>query len=176
MKFAGYGSFALDSPDFASDLDRFEKLFTKLAVTHEEHARHEDLILFPSIESFWPGAPPLRSAGAEHQRDHADSHALRHSLDVLKSADEPAERKAVALENLKLLTVSFTKHVVEHIDNEEDNLSGYQRKPHGCKLQKDLVKRMWEITPADRWRAYVDLLMNNVPLHQYRLAFLKSLL
>jgi hypothetical protein len=42
-------------------------------------------------------------------------------------------------------------------------------------LMKEVSRRVWEITPANRWEVIVPYMVNNLPRHEQRVRYLKVL-
>jgi hypothetical protein len=171
----GFSSFDPADPAFDSALQRFGALFDQLALTLETHAAHEETVLFPSIMDFYPGATPLSDASHQHEEELNRVREMRSALATLRTAGSPADARAAAVQTLKRLIPEFATHLHAHIDHEEDNLRPLQIKPHNLVLQRQIIKRCYNMTPGSTWRVYIPFVINTVPQHPYRLAFLKAL-
>ena len=84
------------------------------------------------------------------------------------------ERKKI-LPKLQEDFKEFFGHFLEHIHGEEDDLQPIGRKYMPLELQKQMARECFKLTPAENWEIILPYLVNNMPRHQQRVRYLKSL-
>jgi len=165
---------ALNAVDLAKPetVHRFAALYRQFAVLHEEHAKHEEQVIFKAFNDFFHG----------HAQQWNDDHAADAVLlakwsgmlnEVLGDAD--GEVKAAHMSALRSDLPRFLEHFLEHLKGEEEHLNPVGRKYVPLALQKELTRKVWDITDATRWEVIVPYIINNLPRHQQRTRYLKVL-
>eukprot|EP01090_Pellita_catalonica_P019669 TRINITY_DN676_c0_g2_i1.p1 TRINITY_DN676_c0_g2~~TRINITY_DN676_c0_g2_i1.p1 ORF type:complete len:433 (+),score=52.77 TRINITY_DN676_c0_g2_i1:187-1485(+) len=147
----------------------FAKNFLKLAMAHEEHAAYEDEDLFPLLEEYFPGVNA--HAGDEHKRDHRMFQNYSKIAKAILADDSSADISSVASE-----IPNIAAAMEEHMDFEEIHLSPIVRKYVPIKLQKRMVKRMWERTSREKWDVILPWLINSNEILPRRVKLLKGLI
>lgn len=151
---------------FAAHLNRF-------CVLHEEHSKHEDQVIFKTFNDFFP--EHARKWNDDHEEDHKKLEEWSKLANtVLNTRLDTAERKQ-ALDDLRDDLPAFFDHFEEHLRGEEDNLQPIGRKHLPLAVMKDISRKVWEMTPADRWEIIVPFIINNMPRHMQRVRYLKVL-
>lgn len=151
---------------------RFAALYRQFAVLHEEHAKHEEQVIFKAFNDLFHG----------HAQQWNDDHAADAALlakwsgmlnELLGEAD--GEAKAAHVSALRSELPRFLEHFLEHLKGEEENLNPVGRKYVPLALQKELTRKVWELTDATRWEVIIPYIVNNLPRHQQRTRYLKVL-
>ena len=64
--------------------------------------------------------------------------------------------------------------LVAHLDYEEEQLQPASTKNLPFKLQKQMVRKIWEHTPSETWAVLVPFILNNQAIHMRRVMFLRG--
>ena len=151
----------------------FAAHFNRFCILHEEHAKHEDKIIFKTFNDYFP----------EHARKYNEDHAADHikleewrilANRLLDNGLAVADRKA-ALDALRKDLPAFFEHFKEHLRGEEDNLQPIARKFLPIAVMKEISCKVWQLTPASKWEVIVPFIVNNLPRHPQRVRYLKVL-
>jgi hemerythrin-like domain-containing protein len=155
---------------------KFSAEFAKFAILHHEHAAHEDKVIFREFERYFP----------DHAKEYLDDHEADRVFlaDVedrikvlLDSNGEGAQDEAIAaLDFLRNKIPPFLDHFAAHLDGEEANMNPIGRKHIPLAVQKALVKRVWDLTPAKSWAVIIPYVLENLPRLPMRTKFVKALL
>ena len=155
------------------NIDLFAAHFNRFCVLHEEHAKHEDEVIFKTFNDFFP----------EHARKYNDDHTEDHQklqewcILANKLLDKvlPTEERKQALDELRGALPAFFEHFEEHLRGEEDNLQPIGRKYLNLAIMKEISRKVWELTPAKRWEVIIPFIVTNLPRHMQRVRYLKVL-
>mmetsp|Transcript_21528 Transcript_21528/g.27838 ORF Transcript_21528/g.27838 Transcript_21528/m.27838 type:complete len:536 (+) Transcript_21528:133-1740(+) len=160
-----------ESAEAKENLGLFAAHFNRFCIVHEEHAKHEDIIIFKTFNDFFP----------EHAKKWNDDHAediiklenwRRLANNTLDGSLDVAGRKA-ALDELRADLPSFFEHFEEHLKGEENHLNPIGRKYLPMSLMVDMNRKVWEITDAKRWEIIVPFIILGLPRHPQRVRYLK---
>ena len=154
--------------------------FDKFAILHHEHAEHEDSVVFREFERYFPDH--ARQWLDDHEQDRIFLADIRKKLVDLQAFTAGADG-AVGEEDAKAIVSElqskippFLEHFHEHLAGEEANLNPIGRKHIPLAVQKQLVKRLWEVTPAKAWAVIIPYVLENLPFIPQRKRFVKALL
>lgn len=153
--------------------------FEKFAVLHHEHAAHEDQVIFREFERFFPDH--CKEWLDDHEEDRVFLAEVKQKLDVLvtftgdAAAGSEAELKA-AQDFLQTKLPPFFEHFAKHLLGEEENVNPIGRKHVPLAVQKALVTRVWDLTPAKNWAIIIPFVLENLPRLPQRTLFVKALL
>lgn len=150
----------------------FVRLFNLLNLTHTEHAKHEDDIVFPAMNSFFPGA--TETADREHIQGHDEFTSIITVLDLLQQ-QQSAESTENLIKQLETEVPIALKHFDDHMDYEEIHLQSIGRKHFPLQLHIQLLREIFNSTDAKIWSVILPFLITNEPLHGYRVRMLKTL-
>lgn len=164
----------LNSKEMQENLRMFAVHLNRFSILHEEHSRHEDDIIFKEFNNWFH----------EHARKYNDDHTEFHvtmadaekNANILLDESAPEATRKEALETLRKILPPFFEHFEEHLKGEEDNLNPIGKKHLPIAIQKDISRRVWEITSADRWEIIIPYIIENLPRHPQRIRYLKVLL
>jgi len=163
-----------DSDQAKENLGLFAAHFNRFTVVHEEHAKHEDLVIFKTFNDYFP----------DHAKTWNDDHAddieklkvwRKLANDTLDTSLGVADRKA-AWDALKAELPPFFEHFEEHLRGEEDNLNPIGRKYLPIALMIQMSRKVWEITDATKWEIIIPFIITGLPRHPMRIRYLKVLL
>jgi tellurite resistance protein TehA-like permease len=162
-----------DSDAGKQKINLFATHFNRFRILHEEHAKHEDEVIFKTFNDFFT------DHAKKYNEDHAEDHVkiakwcgLANSLLDVKLVLE--DRKA-AFKELKSDLVLFFDHFADHMLGEEDNLNPIGRKHIPMELMKQISREVWLKTSADRWEIIVPFIIENLPRHMQRVRYLQVL-
>lgn len=151
----------------------FAAHLNQLIVLHEEHSCHEDKVIFKLFNDLFP------EHGLKYNEDHADDHKVlakfSMTANVLLDEDSTIRNRQGAMDFLKAELPTWFEHLKDHLQGEEDNLQPIGKKYVPLALMKEVSRRVWEITPANRWEVIVPYIVNNLPRHEQRVRYLKVL-
>jgi len=146
-----------------------------LKIVMEEHAKHEETVLFPQFRSWFPGVTGF--ADDEHDRDHAHINELSGVIERVQRLATSGD-EAGALEAAKGLEVTMNRiaeNLISHMGGEEAHLNGIGRKYFPTKLQKECIQKVWHSTPVSTWAIILPFLIKNNYLHKRRVRAIKCL-
>jgi tellurite resistance protein TehA-like permease/glutaredoxin len=163
-----------DTSDAARDnLAMFAAHFNRLRIVHDEHSKHEDEVIFKEFNDWFS-----RHA-KQYNDDHEDFHAkIAHFKNVANSllnTSLPLEHRQFALATLNRELPPFLDYFMDHLQGEEDNLNPIGRKHLPLQVQKEISRKVFEITPAEDWEVIIPFVVNNLPRHDQRVRYLKVL-
>ncbi len=105
--------------------------------------------------------------------DHEEQHGLIHRID---DAVKAATKGAAAAGGLVSLIEEYATVFEKHLRGEEDHAQGMPRKYLPIEVHKQILRACWEMTPAETWRDYIPFVLNNLPMLQQRVRFIKTFL
>lgn len=162
-----------DTKIMEENIGLFAANFNYFCIVHEEHAKHEDEVIFKTFNDYF----------ADHAAKYNDDHAQDHELlkkwraaanKLLNKNLLKAERQA-ALNMLRDELPPFFDDFLEHLRGEEDNLQPIGRKYLPLAVMKQISRQVWEITPASQWEIILPWIIHNLPRHPQRVRYLKVL-
>jgi len=151
----------------------FAASFYEFMVLHEEHAKHEDEVIFKTFNDFW--AEHGKKWNDDHDADHKLIDSWKVLVNTILHPQGGADQKQSAIQQLQRDMPPFVEHFLEHLQGEEDHLNPVGKRYLPLELQKQISRRVWEITPAERWEVIVPYLVNNLPRNPQRVRYLKTL-
>ncbi|KAA8499144.1 S-type anion channel SLAH3 [Porphyridium purpureum] len=144
-------------------------------VIHDEHSKAEDKVIFKEFNDWFPAV--AQRWNMDHDDDHKVIAEMRSKIlrlmDMTKRGDSSGDDAVQLAESIRRDIPAFIDHMNEHLRGEEDHLNPVGRKHIPLALQKLLVERVWDMTPADRWAEYIPWIVNGLPLHGQRVRFTK---
>jgi tellurite resistance protein TehA-like permease/glutaredoxin len=163
-----------DTSDAARDhLAMFAAHFNRLCIVHDEHSKHEDEVIFKEFNNWFS------KHAKEYNDDHEDFHAkIAHFKDVANSllnTSLPLQRRQFALDTFKRELPPFLDYFMDHLKGEEDNLNPIGRKYLPLKVQKEISRKVFEMTSVENWEVIIPYVVNNLPRHDQRVRYLKVL-
>lgn len=168
---------SLKSLDFNSDklnqgsLKAFGLLFRKFRLAHQWHALHEEKVIFKEFEDYVPG-----SCSRQHGEHEHDEHLMQrwnNCLEVLESGKDFASMKK-SMSILHREIPDFLESFEEHLQGEEKHLQRLGRKQLCFDLQKDMIRRIWNMTPSAVWAEFLPFVIENMPMQQQRVKFVRA--
>ena len=143
--------------------------FRRYRLAHAWHAEQEDSIIFKEFENYAPGLAKLQHE--EHEEHEVVMARWAACIDSLERAADSSDPNA--LETLSKEIPAFIDEFEGHMRGEEEHLQRGGRKHTNFDLQKDMLRRIWEATPIDVWSEYLPYVVNNLPMQQQRIKFVR---
>lgn len=162
-----------ESPKAQENLDLFAAHFNRFCILHEEHAKHEDQVIFKTFNDFFHDH--ARQWNDDHTEDHKKLEEWRALANKLLDTALPTEERKQALDTLRDSLPDFFAHFEEHLRGEEDNLQPIGRKHLPLAIMKDISRKVWELTPATKWEVIIPFIITNLPRHLQRVRYVKTL-
>jgi tellurite resistance protein TehA-like permease len=162
-----------DSAKGKDNLALFAAHFNRFCILHEEHAKHEDQVIFKTFNDFFP--QHARKYNDDHAEDHKKLKIWGDLANKLLDTNETVEERRGALAELQSVLPVFFEHFEEHLRGEEDNLNPIGRKYLPLAIMKDISRQVWDITPANKWEIIVPFIITNLPRQPMRVKYLKVL-
>ncbi|CBJ26922.1 Glutaredoxin glutaredoxin/malate transporter fusion protein [Ectocarpus siliculosus] len=161
----------------ASKLREVASAWEAISKAHDVHSRHEDEVIFPTLETYFPGQ--TSTVGDDHKEHEELIHAVQSGLNSLLGSDGLGKKteavSANLLEELKANIRKFGKEVREHMDNEEHFYSTpVTRKFLNVTIAKDLARRSWDVTPNPEMSEFLRWVMSSLRIRGQRTKFLKT--
>lgn len=151
------------APAVAAD---FARQFRRFAAAHTWHAAHEEQVLFKTFEDYFPGVAQKYSA------DHAaDGPKLAAWADAVAALEAGGAGWAPALATLRAELPAFTAELAEHLIGEETELQPVGRKHVPIDVQKEVMRKIFEMTPATVLADFFPWCVSNMPLTGQRVKF-----
>uniref|UniRef100_A0A7S2I7X6 Glutaredoxin domain-containing protein n=1 Tax=Helicotheca tamesis TaxID=374047 RepID=A0A7S2I7X6_9STRA len=160
-----------DSSKGIGNLELFAAHYSQFSIVHEEHARHEDEVIFKTFNDYFH--EHARKYNDDHTEDKAKMEEWRVLINGLldKTIDDPTP----TLSRLQKEIPDFLNHFEEHLKGEEDNLQPIGRKHIPLAVQKQISRDAFTITSAKKWEVMIPFIINNLPRHMQRVRYLKVL-
>jgi len=152
-------------------LQNFALLFRRFRLVHTWHAVHEEEVIFKEFEKFVPGACSRQHK--EHHRDEILMQRWNACLEILEGG-EVGKPTTMALDILQKEIPQFLIDFEDHLQGEEMHLQRLGRKSICYDLQKDMIRRIWDMTPIKVWEEFLPFVVQNVPMHQQRVKFVRA--
>jgi hemerythrin-like domain-containing protein len=163
-----------DTKRRSSQIDTFIASFSRFAIVLEQHALHEEEVIFKVFNDYFPGH--AKKYNEDHTNDSVLVKVWRGLCNVLlTSSTLDSEEVVVALTRLQKEIPEFLDHFLVHLQGEEDHLSPIGRRYLPLELQKQISKDVFKMTKADQWEIIIPFIVNNLPRHQQRTRYLKCL-
>ncbi|KAG2443533.1 hypothetical protein HXX76_001885 [Chlamydomonas incerta] len=147
----------------ADNREALRSLWVAVKMAHLEHGRHEDTVIFPVYNEFFPHI----TAEADQQHHNLDAFAAK--ITDLIASNAPASELTPVIE-------SYGKALDEHLRYEEDHLQCMPRKYVPLELSKQIVRKCWAATHPETWHILLPLLVESMPMLHQRVRFVKTLL
>jgi hypothetical protein len=157
------------------------------------HAFHEDRVLFPAIDRYFPGLGQEQAAndhkheGEQLQMIERVLVALVHGKTVpvaqgssegltldLVNGEEKTVNASLLVEYLKAHVPEVCNRFLEHLIFEEGHMTPVAAKYIPQAEHVRLAKDCWELTPNDQLASYIAWTLNNLPIPVWRGRFLKA--
>ena len=172
-----YYLYMIDLDDVSAEATENKLLFAahfdRLRILHNEHLKQETEIVYSEFQNRFPGH------GRKFLDDHQDDLLMLGDWANLTSAlidDEvPIDVKRDALESLISELPPYFSHLIRHFTGEEENVDPIGKKYIPIELKKQLTRRVWQLTPADKWEIIIPFVLANLTRHEQRVQYLKSL-
>lgn len=136
----------------------------------EVHAKHEDQVIFAEYSKFFPQVS--KESNEEHEHHEAVFREISNALTSAMNAKTASQGIATANDLIK----EFAKDIEQHLLGEELNLAAMPRKYVNLALSKQVLAKCWDMETADTWREILPWTLNNLPMLQQRVRFLKTFL
>merc|ERR1712226_107659 len=162
-----------DSNQAKENLGLFAAHLNRFCIVHEEHAKHEDEVIFKTFNDYFPDH--AKKWNDDHTEDHKKlEHWRKLANDTLDTSLSGADRK-MAMDELRDQLPAFMEHFKEHLLGEEDNLNPIGRKHLPISLTVQMARKVWDITDAKQWEIIIPFILLGLPRHPQRVRYLKVL-
>eukprot|EP00243_Klebsormidium_subtile_P012771 TRINITY_DN799_c0_g3_i1.p1 TRINITY_DN799_c0_g3~~TRINITY_DN799_c0_g3_i1.p1 ORF type:complete len:228 (+),score=68.77 TRINITY_DN799_c0_g3_i1:95-685(+) len=140
-----------------------------MALMHEEHSLHEDKVLYPYFESFFPGVT------AASQLDHEDHHEQLKSIGALFAEFENSkgDDKASLAVKIQTALADYSAVLREHMIMEEDHLNPLARKHVPIVMHIEALRKVYEVTSPATWVKLLPFVLESQELYSYRVRTLR---
>lgn len=150
-------------------------MWEDLEWVHAVHSFHEDEVIFPAYEEFFPGV----AAGMDHE--HATYHETAANItaqlqSLLNSCSSGSDETFALVDDITRTVPVALKALEDHLRSEEDDLQPVPRRYLPLAVHKEVVRNVFTRTPALTWFKMVPWVVNSLPMHGQRVRFLKTLL
>eukprot|EP00798_Chlamydomonas_sp_ICE-L_P003362 gene3362-13393_t len=145
--------------------DNLKELWRMMTLAHDEHSRHEDLVIFKTYHDYFPGLVQ------PYNDEHAEHHGI---MEKINAAVEAVTTSGTA--SLAPMMKDYAEVLELHLRGEEDHLVGMPRKYIPLATHKEIIRKVWELTPVETWSEFLPWVVNNMPMLVQRVRFIKTFL
>jgi hemerythrin-like domain-containing protein len=163
-----------ESEEAHNTLRLFVAHYNLFRVTFCEHARQEDNLLYRCYRDWFPDHVHGKKYSEDHQRDSQLAYEDLSAL-VETVMDRHSHRRKDALLELRHELPVFFEHISRHFRGEEENMDPICKKYIPLELQKQLARDAFISTPSEKFEVIVPYVLTNLPRHDQRVSYLKSL-
>lgn len=163
-----------DTQSSQDHLAMFAAHFNRLCIVHDEHSKHEDEVIFKEFNDWF--AKHAKKYNEDHEDFHAKIKQFRDSANQLLDASLPLEERQAALSKLQEDVPPFLDYFLEHLKGEEDNLQPIGKKRLPLEIQKQISRKVFQVTKAEDWEVIIPYIILNLPRHVQRVRYLKVLM
>jgi len=153
--------------EFASILKSFE-------VLHAEHSLHEDSIIFKHFNDLFP--EQANKFNVDHHEDHVLFARWNEEISVVLDGSLTDEVRTAAIVKFQDELPDFVSHLKAHLAGEENHMNPIGRKMVPLAIQKEISRKVWEATSAERWEIIVPFIINNLSRPGQRVRYIKTLI
>lgn len=150
-------------------LEDLARQVRRYRLAHDWHAEQEENIIFKEFEKYVPGL--TKRAHDEHVEQDDIFDRLMGCIETLESDEGANDPKSLSA--LKEELPKFLDEFEGHLRNEEEHLQRGGRKQLNIEVQKDMLRRIWDSTPTEVWAEFLPYVVNNLPMHQQRVKFVR---
>jgi hypothetical protein len=137
-------------------------------VVHHWHAVHEDKVIFATFEQYVPGSCDRQHH--EHERDEVLMQRWAKMIEMIEAGNDRSIVRSQLYTELKDFLADFELH----LQGEEMHLQRLGRKQLNVDLQKAMIRSVWDMTPVDVWQIMMPWIVENAPMHQQRVKFVRA--
>ena len=148
----------------AKDMEDFGKLLKGIVHLHNMHQRHEDDVLFPYYDSFFPGF--IQEAEEQHEKIHGMVNEMDGIANAIVGGDNNAAK------NAQDFLEKYIEFAVEHLKTEELNLINIPQKYTNLKSQKRLIRQTYWMCTRDEWAQFFPFVVHWIDNDVRRVRFL----
>lgn len=167
-----------NSSEARDALQLFAAYFNAFRTVYQANRTYKERVIYRACSDFFPEHCRRRGVLAHREGDEELMSELCELLNhvALDSSTAPLRHRKEALTRLHTKLPAFLSHLAQNFQDEEENLGPIPRKYFPLELKKQLAREIWETTPAEVWEAVVPYVLANLPRHEQRIQFLRSLL
>lgn len=140
---------------------------------HDEHSKHEDLVIFKTFNDYFP--EHATKWNTDHEEHHTKFHKWTDLANQMLDKTLDIQTRKAALDEIKGDLPGFLVELEEHLVGEELNLQPVGRKHIPLAITMDISRKVWDLTPANKWEIIIPFVLNNVPRQMQRVRYLKVL-
>mmetsp|Transcript_24506 Transcript_24506/g.68292 ORF Transcript_24506/g.68292 Transcript_24506/m.68292 type:complete len:995 (-) Transcript_24506:304-3288(-) len=163
-----------DSAEMRDNLSLFAVHLNRFSILHDEHSKHEDEVIFKMFNDWFP--EHAKKYNNDHDGYHRVFEEVNQAANQLLDSSLSLGVRQDALDVLKRILPPFFDDFEEHLRGEEDNLVCIGRKHIPLELQKQMSRKVFEITEAERWNIIIPFVLQNLTRHPQRVRYLKVLM
>ncbi|CAN0118074.1 unnamed protein product [Ascophyllum nodosum] len=141
---------------------------------HDIHATHEEAVIFPELEAFFPGQ--TQSVSEEHEEQEKLAASIQKTIDTLLGGDCNDDSTRAGLLNKLIADLDLLgREVLEHLDHEEHSFATpVARKYLPVSIAKKLTRNSWEVTSNADMSEFLAFVMTSLRARPQRTRFLKT--
>jgi tellurite resistance protein TehA-like permease len=163
-----------DTEEMKQNLSMFAVHLNRFSILHEEHSKHEDEVIFKVFNDWFH--EHAKQFNDDHEEFHVVMDDVEKNANIILDSSLPVAQRQQSLDVLNKILPPFFASFEEHLKGEEDNLQPIGKKYLPLAVQKEISRKVWEITSADRWEIIIPYVVLNLPRHMQRVRYLKVLL
>lgn len=150
------------------NIKAFSKKFREFRLVHQWHAIHEDKVIFATFEDYVPGSCDRQHH--EHEQDEVKMARWGTIIDMIEAGNHQPVLRNQLHKELKDFFAAFELH----LQGEEKHLQRLGRKQLNVDVQKEIIRKIFEITPMRVWEIMMPWIVQNMPMHQQRVKFCRA--
>ena len=149
-----------------------------VSLVHEEHARHEDEVIYKEANTLFPGFTHVADDDhKQHEKMISEINGMLSKLNGGIASDNTADEDALQLKKQLLNKLKhYMSELEEHLLWEEGHIQPILRKYVPNQLQKIILEKVWEATDYSKWSILIPWILRNQHKLPQRILFLKTLM
>eukprot|EP00004_Rigifila_ramosa_P014256 TRINITY_DN3229_c0_g1_i1.p1 TRINITY_DN3229_c0_g1~~TRINITY_DN3229_c0_g1_i1.p1 ORF type:complete len:605 (-),score=101.67 TRINITY_DN3229_c0_g1_i1:166-1980(-) len=161
-----------DPPSAEEARAEFLRLWGGFFITYQEHARHEEEVVYLRFGELFPGITE-RTHG-DHEEHGAHAEALNASINRF-AAMPLAQGLAFFHQEVQPSLIAFMTELIKHLEFEEIHINPIPRKHIPLEMHIELLRSLFELTSANAWQIIIPFVLENQELHGRRTRYLRCL-
>ena len=158
-------------PSWTFAVEQLAEDMLEFFTVYDNHSKHEDDIVFPEVNSYFPGVDKL--VKTEHEEMDAKSAKLEDLLKLIKESPS-SNSAATALQTLKDEFPLWGDEFLKHLRDEENSVTRVLRKYTSVERTKELFLKVWEDTSSDDWHIIIPFTLKNLPNPVWKSRFVRA--
>lgn len=162
---------SIDETSNPAALAEFVNEMESVLTTYLEHGNHEESVLFPAVNRYFPGF--IGSAHHEHEEQHVVVEKMSDAIQKWRESTNAGTTSAL-ISVLKAELPNWSTHVLEHLRHEEAGISVVARKYFPLDVQKRLTEAVFTLTPIEKWYLIIPFTLKNLAMPMWKAQFLRT--